>query len=308
MLTMGIWELIRSFIQDAASDAASSYLNNAASWLYNTVCGVFYKWLSGFNNYALELFELSWVEVVIEFFRFFGFTLFVIGMFVASAECAIEYQEGRGGVKSTALNIFKGFCAAYLFSWLPVELYKFCVSSQNMMAAEITGVRSETVGVENLIDSAFSSIAIFSGTPNQDDINSSILVTIEIIAFIVVLIKIFLANVKRGGILLTQIAVGSLYMFSIPRGYSDGFWNWCKQIIGTCFTAFMQMTLLYLGLLTVSVNPILGIGVMLAASEVPRIAQHFGLDTSIKGNMTSAIYATSSAVNLTRTLKTIVAK
>ena len=34
-------------------------------------------------------------------------------------------------------------------------------------------------------------------------------------------IKCFFANLKRGGILLIQIAVGSLYMFSVPRGYMD---------------------------------------------------------------------------------------
>ncbi len=30
-------------------------------------------------------------------------------------------------------------------------------------------------------------------------------------------IKVFFANLKRGGILLIQIAVGSLYLFSVPR-------------------------------------------------------------------------------------------
>ena len=31
---------------------------------------------------------------------------------------------------------------------------------------------------------------------------------------------------------LIQIAVGSLYMFSVPRGYIVGFTQWCKQVIG----------------------------------------------------------------------------
>jgi len=44
-------------------------------------------------------------------------------------------------------------------------------------------------------------------------------------------IKVFFANLKRGGILLIQIAVGSLYMFSVPRGYIDGFVSWCKQVV-----------------------------------------------------------------------------
>lgn len=50
-------------------------------------------------------------------------------------------------------------------------------------------------------------------------------------------IKVFFANLKRGGILLIQIAAGSLYMFSVPRGYIDGFVQWIKQVIGPCLTA-----------------------------------------------------------------------
>ena len=43
-------------------------------------------------------------------------------------------------------------------------------------------------------------------------------------------------------------------------------------------------------------------GIMLAASEVPRIAQQFGLDTSVKVNMMSVVHATTTAVNLTRSV------
>ena len=50
------------------------------------------------------------------------------------------------------------------------------------------------------------------------------------IAFAYCVIKIFFANIKRGGILLIQMAVGALYMFSVPRGYQDGFNQWMKQI------------------------------------------------------------------------------
>ena len=83
-------------------------------------------------------------------------------------------------------------------------------------------------------------------------------------------------------ILLIQIAVGSLYLFSVPRGFTDGFNQWCKQVIALCLTAFLQTTLLFLGLLTFNDNVLLGLGIMLAAGEVPRVAQQFGLDSSIK--------------------------
>ena len=117
------------------------------------------------------------------------------------------------------------------------------------------------------------------------------------------MIKIFFANITRGGILLTQIAVGSLYLFSFPQGYTDGFYQWCKQVIALCVTAFMQMTLLYLGLLTWQTDMLLGLGVMLSANEVPRIARMFGLDTSINFNIVNAVHTTTrTAINLTRSL------
>ena len=122
------------------------------------------------------------------------------------------------------------------------------------------------------------------------------------IAFAYCVIKIFFANIKRGGILLIQMAVGSLYMFSLPRGYQDGFNQWVKQVIAICLTAFMQTTLLYLGLLIFPKNMLLGLGVMLSANEVPRIAEQFGLDSSVKVNMMSVVHATTTAVNLTRSV------
>jgi len=125
---------------------------------------------------------------------------------------------------------------------------------------------------------------------------------LAMIAFTYCVIKIFFANIKRGGILLIQMAVGSLYMFSLPRGYQDGFNQWVKQVIAICLTAFMQTTLLYLGLLIFPKNMLLGLGVMLSANEVPRIAEQFGLDSSVKVNMMSVVHATTTAVNLTRSV------
>ena len=69
-----------------------------------------------------------------------------------------------------------------------------------------------------------------------------------------------------------------------------------------CLTAFLQTSLLFLGLLTFPDHMLLGLGIMLAANEVPRIAQQFGLDSSVKVNMMSVVHATTTAVNLTRSL------
>ena len=82
----------------------------------------------------------------------------------------------------------------------------------------------------------------------------------------------------------------------------DGFNQWMKQVAAICLTAFMQTTLLFLGLLTFPGNMLLGLGIMLAANEVPRIAQQFGLDSSVRVNMMSVVHATTTAVNLSRTV------
>ena len=91
-------------------------------------------------------------------------------------------------------------------------------------------------------------------------------------------------------------------MFSVPRGYTDGFNQWMKQIAALCLTSFMQTTMLYLGLLTFPTSMLLAIGIMIAANEVPRIAQQFGLDSSVKVNMMSVVHASTTAVNLTRSI------
>lgn len=53
---------------------------------------------------------------------------------------------------------------------------------------------------------------------------------------------------------------------------------------------------MFLGLLTWQTNMLLGFGIMLSANEVPRIAQQFGLDTSVKVNMSSVSHTVGTAV------------
>ena len=57
---------------------------------------------------------------------------------------------------------------------------------------------------------------------------------------------------------------------------------------------FLQTTILYIGLLTYTQHALLAVGICLSANEVPRIAQMFGLDTSVRVNMMSV----SSTVSL----------
>ena len=139
-------------------------------------------------------------------------------------------------------------------------------------------------------------------------ITSPIMYLVCIILMAYAVIKVFFANLKRGGSLLIQIAVGSLYMFSIPRGYIDGFVQWMKQVIGLCLTAFLQATILVAGLMVFKDHALLGLGLMLSAGEVPRIAGSFGVDTTTRANIMSAVYTAQAAVNTTQTIAKAVTK
>lgn len=266
------------------------------------------------GNMGADLFEMGWVQSIVLFFSYLAWALYATGLVVSAFECGIEYQTGRGSVKESALNAIKGFMAVSLFTTVPVELYKLCVSLQGSFTAGITGLGTDfgTVASEimaSLQDAGTWEQAASSGVlGGLGSITSPILMIFILIMMGYAVIKVFFANLKRGGILLIQIAVGSLYMFSVPRGYIDGFVSWCKQVIGLCLTTFLQATILIAGLMVVKDHALLGLGLMLSSGEIPRIAGQFGLDTGTRANVMGAVYAAQGAVNLTRTIVQTVAK
>jgi len=295
-LISGIGDAIKNALSSVFNTIANSIFGIFLKWLYETVFNALADFFTLMSGMGAKLFDLSWIQSALRFFRLFGWGLFVVGIVVAVFEFATEYQSyGRVNIKSLLLNILKGFFAVSLFTTLPVELYRFTITLQNTFAKDLTGAFMNGYdGIEGL---ALNVLSIYSPRIGGA---ISLFYLLLIIALGYSVIKIFFANIKRGGILLTQIAVGTLYMFSIPRGYSDGFTQWIKQVIALCLTTFMQTTLLFLGLLTWRTDMLLGLGIMLAANEVPRIAQSFGLDTSVKMNMMSVVHTTTTAVNMAR--------
>ncbi len=297
-----ILEAMGSAITLVFGDSISSIVDDIYAefvmWLYTSIYGAIADLFTGVNSMGAAIFDLSWVSALVEVFRLFGWALFVAGVVVAVFEVAIEYQSGRASIKNTALNIFKGFFACSLISIVPIELYKFCISLQNSFSHDVIYLFA-AAHVTSFGDFILETLRSFDPV---DLINNSLGSLLYLIAFGYCVVKVFFANIKRGGILLIQMAVGELYMFSVPRGYSDGFNQWCKQVAAICLTAFLQTTLLFLGLMTFEDDMVMGLGIMLAAGEVPKVAQQFGLDSSVRINASSIMYGTSTAVNVTKTL------
>ena len=280
-------------------------MDNLIEWFYGQVVGFLGNFFSVMGGMGVELFELEWVQAIVLFFSQLGWALFGVSLVVSGFEFGIEYSTGRGNLQQTALNAIKGFMAVSLFTVVPVRLYALSVSLQGTFAAGLTGYGT-SIGVvgERIIEELTSveSLTDMVGAPSfgLSVLTSPIMLIFCVIMMAYAVVKVFFANLKRGGILLIQIAVGSLYMFSVPRGYTDGFIQWMKQVIGLCLTAFLQSTILVAGLMVFRENALLGLGLMLSAGEVPRIAGTFGLDTTTRANIMSAVYTAQAAVNTTK--------
>lgn len=299
---MFIWDFVASTVMDDLID-----------WFYGQLVGFLGNFFAQMGNMGVELFDLEWVQAVILFFSKLAWALFAVSLVVRAFECGIEYASGRANLQQTALDMIKGFFAVSLFTTVPVRLYALSVSLQGTLSVGLTGSDttigevgqqiitdlSEIDSLADMIDNSYFGLGV---------ITSPIMILFCVILMAYAVIKVFFANLKRGGILLIQIAVGSLYMFSIPRGYIDGFVQWIKQVIGLCLTAFLQSTILVAGLMVFKDYALLGLGLMLSAGEVPRIAGTFGLDTTTRANIMSAVYTAQAAVNTTRTIANAVIK
>lgn len=278
---MFLWDLV-----------VDNILEQFLDWIYGQIVAFLSEFLNMLDLLGVEIFEMDWIKAILLFFTYLAWSLYSIGVVVGVFETAIEMQNGRGNIRDVALNTLKGFFAVSLFSVLPIELYKFCIVTSGQLISAISGTAASPNSISML------GSAIIMGFVNP--VYSLIISLIFVVLIGYAVIKVFFSNLKRGGILLIMISVGSLYMFSIPRGYIDGFISWSKQVIGLCLTAFMQTVILVAGLIAFNDNPILGIGIMLSSTEVPRIAGNFGVDTGTKTNVMSIVYSAQSAVNLVK--------
>ncbi len=291
----GISDVWDSTFGDNSGDFTDWVWENMFVWLFNLIYGAIADLFEFINSSTSDIFTISWVKMFISLFHSFGWLMFVCGMIVAVFDTAIAYESGQANIKDTCLNVLKGFMAAGLVTVVPQRLYSFCVTLQGTFSYELLsnfiGTTTDTVvgsGME-VIFALASDVSLFS--------------LFFIILFGYCTVKVVFSNIKRGGIMLCQIAVGTLYLFGVPRGYTDGFYSWCKQVVALCLTAFLQTTILYLGLLSFTQYPLLSVGICLSANEIPRIAQMFGLDTSVRVNMMSVSHTVSmgtKAVNMIR--------
>ena len=239
-----------------------------------------------FNSYVGQIFVGLAASI--------GFIFWVIGFFISTSEVAINLRGNRSAgdaLQDYGRNTFKSFLAVTLFTLVPLPLYLF-VSKLALNICNKIGIWGAGNMIKPDFSSIFGSIAnkMFPGTADT-------FVLLFLIVFLFCGLKVLFATVKRGGILMILTLVGSIHMLNTPRGYWDAFWSWCRQVIALCITQFCQMLLFCGGMAVFSKSLqtsnlavfFAGIGMFLAAAEVPKIADRYGLDSSLKGNAMGAV-------------------
>ena len=113
-LISAVGDSIGTVFDTLGEQIARTIWDTALCWIYEMIYGAIADFFTVMGNLGAEIFELEWVDATITIFTLFGWALFTAGTVVAVFDVAIEYQQGRANVKTTAINILKGF--------LPVRL------------------------------------------------------------------------------------------------------------------------------------------------------------------------------------------
>lgn len=90
---------------------STSIFDSLVKWLYETVYNALADFFTTMGNMGAEVFELDWVQACVKLFTLIGWSLFAVGLVVAVFDLAIEYQNGRANIKTTMINVLKGFFA-----------------------------------------------------------------------------------------------------------------------------------------------------------------------------------------------------
>lgn len=313
---------------------ASSSLEEIYHYVYYQLTSVALTMLDDVNGLSINFFSNEFIQAIVNFFTLFAWGLGLTGAAIAIMDFAVSYQTGGGGsFTGTGMNMLRLLVALLTFSSIPILLFQTSMDIYGTVRSVVVGsMDGATVGITDLVKGAVQSMFKsvygtlppvkiangiweflkkltdgFQATDPADAVlssNADWWALVQLIILVWAIFKIFFSNLKRGGILLVQICVGSMHMLALARGYTDGFGSWCKQVAALCFTAFVQNLLYLLAIIMMqdaaSSSLYFSLGLLLVAAEVPRIAQMFGLDTSARFSLGNAAHNVSSVVSLVK--------
>ena len=147
---------------------------------------------------------------------------------------------------------------------------------------------AKLVGSQSVGDSAIKSLSYM-----QKAVLGTVLLIFLLIMMGYSIIKVFFANLKKRRYPFSNDCSRiALYVFNCAWLYR-WFYSMVQADHWYMSYCILQAVILIAGLGVMKENCLLGIGLILAASEIPRIAGQFGLDTSMKANIMSTVYELS---------------
>lgn len=251
------------------------------NYLKDAILGSAGKVLSYLSGASVDLFSNILVTNVLALFDYLGYILLAIGTLFAIANVCITYHEtGAIEVHLMIVNIIKAIIAIIFLQVGTIQLYELS-NTLNSLVSQIVSTTDYNATVDNI-----------SSTLNNSQLGAMwifLLALFALGAIIVCLLQIM----KRGGMYMAQIIIGYLYIFSIPSGNTQGFFEWCRQTVAIALTNVVQTALLFIGmnLMAKDITKIfLGVGVILAASAVEKIAGRYGMSTNMSNHRPNLNY------------------
>lgn len=270
----------------------SVFLESIFEWILQQLVGTAFSFLLGhMSSDGLLIFDLEPVKLIINGFYKVGLALWGMGIVVAVFDIAIQYGHGRGTPQDLMLNYVRSYLAALLFTVLPIPFYKLMLTAGWKIGGAMT------TGGDPFAD------GFAEAWTRLDTMHMGLMLSFIFgLVFLIVAILNYFSFIKRSFYLFFLVCVGCLYMASIPRGYTDGFTSWCKQVIGLCFGSFLQMVGLGICLWLINDKTFLiGIVGLFGTLAVDRLMQSFGGasgQTNLSGIGMQAYYGISALSRL----------
>ncbi len=268
------------------------FLEGIFEWILQQLVGTAFGFLLGhMSSDGLTIFNLEPVKLIISGFYKVGLFLWGTGVVVAVFDVAIQYGHGKGTPQDLLLNYARSYLAALLFTVLPIPFYKMMLTAGWKIGGAMT------TGGEPFAD------GFAEAWTRLEALNMGLMLSFIFgIVLLLVAVLNYFEFIKRSFFLFFLVCIGCLYMVSIPRGYADGFTDWCKQVIGLCFASFLQMV--GLGLCLVLINDktfLVGLAGLFGTLAVDRLMQRFGGasgQTNLSGIGIQAYYGFSALSRL----------
>lgn len=281
------------------------------NWIFNQILnsilqgvGQLFAWIS---HISLDLFSVPIVQNALILCQWVGFLLLTVGVLFGIFNYVIASKDGETvDFTSLILNIIYGLIATVMLKPAAIFIFNISTVFQNLFNILVGTVNSVQLTRPESVSSFF--VRLETGLDGLGAFWSLIVIVVIIISIIIV----FFQCIKRSGIYLIQIMIGYLYIFSIPSGGSDGFIEWCRQTIAIAVTNAIQVGILYIGLCLLSnnmvnikdlhvsgsINSLLGIGVILSATSVEKLAGRFGMAVNSRQHIGGAISQANASVSL----------